>query len=137
MASGMGAAAGLYGVIAVGFFAAVFGGTKSQISGPTGPMTVAMAVIVTTHAATLSEALTVIVLGGLIQVLLGVLRMGRFVIYTPYVVISGFMSGVGFIIMLIQALPFLGAPSAPGGPMGAVRARRRSSWPFSARLTAC
>ena len=122
MASGMGAAAGLYGVIAVGFFAAVFGGTKSQISGPTGPMTVAMAVIVTTHASTLAEALTVVVLCGLIQVLLGVLRMGRFVVYTPYVVISGFMSGVGFIIMLIQTLPFLGAPPAPGGPMGAVRA---------------
>ena len=63
-----------------------------------------------------------VVLGGFIQVLLGVLRMGRFVVYTPYVVISGFMSGVGLIIMLIQALPFLGAAPAPGGPMGAIRA---------------
>ena len=122
IASGMGAAAGLYGVIAVGFFAAVFGGTRSQISGPTGPMTIAMAVVITTHASTLVEALTVVVLGGLIQVLLGVLRMGRFVVYTPYVVISGFMSGVGLIIMLIQALPFLGAAPVPGGPMGALRA---------------
>ena len=122
IASGMGAAAGLYSVIAVGFFAAVFGGTRSQISGPTGPMTIAMAVVITTHASTLGEALTVVVLGGLIQILLGVLRMGRFVVYTPYVVISGFMSGVGLIIMLIQALPFLGAPPAPGGPMGALRA---------------
>ena len=122
VASGMGAAAGLYSVIAVGFFAAVFGGTKSQISGPTGPMTIAMAVIITTHASTLAEALTVVVMGGLIQVLLGVLRMGRFVVYTPYVVISGFMSGVGLIIMLIQALPFLGLPPAPGGPMDAIRA---------------
>ena len=122
VASGMGAAAGLYSVIAIGFFAAVFGGTRSQISGPTGPMTIAMAVIITTHASTLAEALTVVVLAGLIQVLLGVLRMGRFVVYTPYVVISGFMSGVGLIIMLIQAMPFLGAPPAPGGPMGALRA---------------
>ncbi len=122
VASGMGAAAGLYSVIAVGFFAAVFGGTKSQISGPTGPMTIAMAVIITTHASTLAEALTVVVMGGLIQVLLGVLRMGRFVVYTPYVVISGFMSGVGLIIMLIQALPFLGLPPVAGGPMGAIRA---------------
>ena len=122
VASGMGAAAGLYSVIAVGFFAAVFGGTKSQISGPTGPMTIAMAVILTTHASTLAEALTVVVMGGLFQVLLGALRMGRFVVYTPYVVISGFMSGVGLIIMLIQALPFLGLPPAPGGPMGALRA---------------
>ena len=122
VASGMGAAAGLYSVIAVGFFAAVFGGTKSQISGPTGPMTIAMAVIVTTHASTLPEALAVVMLGGLIQVLLGALRMGRFVVYTPHVVISGFMSGVGLIIILIQALPFLGSPPAPGGPMGALRA---------------
>ena len=114
VASGMGAAAGLYSVIAVGFFAAVFGGTKSQISGPTGPMTIAMAVIITSHASTLPEALTVVVLGGFIQVLLGLLRMGRFVVYTPYVVISGFMSGVGLIIMLIQALPFLGVAAGPG-----------------------
>ena len=122
VASGMGAAAGLYSVIAIGFFAAVFGGTKSQISGPTGPMTIAMAVVLTTHASTLAEALTVVMLAGLIQILLGLLRMGRFVVYTPYVVISGFMSGVGLIIMLIQAMPFLGAPPAPGGPMGALRA---------------
>ena len=122
VASGMGAAAGLYGAIAVGFFAAVFGGTKSQVSGPTGPMTVAMAVVVSTHASTLPEAMAVVVMGGLIQVLLGALRMGRFVVYTPYVVISGFMSGVGVIIILIQALPLLGLPPAPGGPMGAIRA---------------
>ena len=122
VASGLGAAAGLYGAIAVGFFASVFGGTRSQISGPTGPMTVAMAVIVTSHASTLTEALTIVVFAGLLQVLLGVSRVGRFVAYTPYVVVSGFMSGIGIIIFLIQAMPFLGAPTAPGGPMGAARA---------------
>ena len=122
VASGLGAAAGLYGAIAVGFFASVFGGTRSQISGPTGPMTVAMAVIVTSHASTLTEALTIVVFAGLLQVLLGLSRVGRFVAYTPYVVVSGFMSGIGIIIFLIQAMPFLGAPSAPGGPMGAAGA---------------
>ena len=121
IASGLGAAAGLYGAIAVGFFSSAFGGTKSQISGPTPSMTVAMAVIVTTHASTLTEALTVVVMGGLLQVLLGVFKVGRFVAYTPHVVISGFMSGIGIIIMLIQVLPFLGAPVSPEGPMGAVR----------------
>ena len=60
-------------------------------------------------------------MGGLLQVLLGLLGIGRFVAYTPYVVISGFMSGIG-IIMLIQSLPFLGVPTAPGGPMGAIGA---------------
>ena len=122
IASGMGAAAGLYGAIAVGFFASVFGGTRSQISGPTAPMTVAMAVVLTSHADSLAEALTVVVLAGLLQVLLGVSKIGRFVAYTPHVVVSGFMSGIGVIIMLMQALPLLGAAGATGGPMGAARA---------------
>ena len=121
VASGLGAAAGIYGAIAVGFFAALFGGTRSQISGPTPSMTIAMAVIVTTHASTLGEALTVVVMGGLLQILLGISKLGRFVAYTPYVVISGFMSGIGIIIILIQILPFLGAPTSPHGPMGALQ----------------
>ena len=124
VASGLGALAGIYGAIAVGFFAAVFGGTKSQISGPTGPMAVAMAVIVTTHADNLAEAFTVVIMAGLIQILLGVMKVGRFVSFTPYSVISGFMSGIGVIIILLQTLPFLGASVAMGGPMSAVR-----SWP--------
>ena len=124
VASGLGAIAGIYGAIAVGFFAAVFGGTRSQISGPTGPMAVAMAVVVTSHAGSLAEAFTVVVMAGLMQMLLGVLRIGRFVAYTPYSVISGFMSGIGIIIILLQTLPFLGASGAEGGPLGAIRA-----WP--------
>ena len=124
VASGLGAIAGMYGAVAVGFFAAVFGGTKSQISGPTGPMAVAMAVIVTSHAESLAEAFTIVIMAGVLQIMLGVLRIGRFVAYTPYSVISGFMSGIGVIIILIQTLPFLGAATATGGPMGAVRA-----WP--------
>ena len=122
VASGLGALAGIYGAIAVGFFAAVFGGTRSQISGPTGPMAVVMAVIVAAHADNLATAFTIVILAGLIQVLLGMLRIGRFVAFTPYSVISGFMSGIGVIIILLQALPFLGASVAPGGPTGAVRA---------------
>lgn len=124
VASGLGALAGIYGAIAVGFFAAVFGGTRSQISGPTGPMAVAMAVIVTTHADTLAEAFTIVIMAGILQILLGVMRIGRFVAFTPYSVISGFMSGIGIIIILLQTLPFLGAAGATGGPVGVVR-----SWP--------
>ena len=122
VASGLGAVAGLYGAIAVGFFAAVFGGTRSQISGPTGPMAVAVAVIVTTHADNLAAAFTIVIMAGVIQILLGVARIGRFVAYTPYSVISGFMSGIGIIIILLQTLPFLGASIAQGGPLGAVQA---------------
>ena len=116
IASGLGALAGLYGAIAVGFFAAVFGGTRSQISGPTGPMSVAMAVIVTANADDLSKAFTIVVMAGAIQVLLGVLGVGRFVSFTPYSVISGFMSGIGVIIMVMQTLPFLGMAVAAAGP---------------------
>ena len=122
VASGLGALAGIYGAIAVGFFAAVFGGTRSQISGPTGPMSVAMAAIVTVHADDLGNALTIVVVAGVIQVLIGALRIGRLVAFTPHSVISGFMSGIGLIIILIQILPFVGADSAEGGPMGAIRA---------------
>ena len=124
VASGLGALAGIYGAIAVGFFAAVFGGTRSQISGPTGPMAVAVAVIVTTHADNLAKAFTIVIMAGLIQVLLGVMRVGRFVAFTPYSVISGFMSGIGIIIILLQTLPFLGASVPTGGPVAAVQA-----WP--------
>ena len=124
VASGLGAVQGLYGAIAVGFFASVFGGTRSQISGPTGPMAVAMAVVVAANADNLAEAFTIAIMAGLIQILLGVLRIGRFVAYTPYSVISGFMSGIGLIIILLQTLPFMGASVAEGGPLGAVKA-----WP--------
>ena len=123
VASGLGPLAGLYGAVAVGFFAAVFGGTRSQISGPTAPMAVAMAVVVTTQAeGNLALAFTIVVMAGLIQVLLGVMRIGRFVSYTPYSVISGFMSGIGVIVMLVHIMPFIGATVVSGGPLNTLRA---------------
>ena len=121
LAAGLGPAAGIYGAISVGFFAAVFGGTKSLISGPTGSMTVAMAVIVETNADNIAEAFTIVVMAGMFQILFGLLRIGRFVTYTPYSVISGFMTGVGVIIILVQTLPFMGAEVAAGGPIGTLR----------------
>ena len=86
--SGLGAIAGMYGAIAVGFFTAVFGGARSVISSPTGPMSVAMAVIITSHAGSLAEAFTIAIMAGLVQVIVGITRIGRFVAYTPYSVIS-------------------------------------------------
>ena len=118
VALGLGALAGLYGAIAVGFCAAVFGGTRGQISCPTGPTTVAMAVIVTTYADTLGEAFTIVIVAGLLQVLLGAMKMGRYVVYTPYSVRAGFMSGIGLVLILIHVMPFLGAPNADGGLTG-------------------
>ena len=121
VASGLGAIAGLYGAIAVGFFAAIFGGTKTQISGPTAPLAVAMSVVVTSYADSLAEALTIAIFAGIIQILLGTLKLGSFVAYTPYPVISGFTTGVGAIIILVQSIPFLGSEVALGGPLESVR----------------
>jgi len=113
VASGMGAIAGLYGAIVVGFFAALFGGTPSQISGPTGPMTVAMAATVVEFEAAfpgqgLVLSFTAVMLAGLMQVALGLLKMGRYITMVPLPVISGFMSGIGLIIILLQLAPLLG-----------------------------
>ena len=120
-ASGLGALAGIYGAAAVGFFAALFGGTRAQVSAPTGPMAVAMAVVVTLHADNLAAAFTIVIMAGLFQVVLGLVGIGRFVAFTPYSVISGFMSGIGIIIILLQTLPFLGMPVAEGGPVDSIR----------------
>jgi len=120
VASGVGPIAGLYGAIAVGFFAAIFGGTPSQVSGPTGPMTVAMAVIVIQYADSPGTAFLIVMLAGLLQIALGLMRVGQYISYTPYSVVSGFMSGIGIIIILIQTLPFFGLPTATGGPIGAI-----------------
>lgn len=124
VASGLGPVAGIYGAVAVGFFAAAFGGTPAQISGPTGPMTIAMAAIVTLYANDLAAAFTIVMLAGLIQISLGFLRIGRFVGYTPYSVISGFMTGIGAIIIILQVVTILGAEPIPGGPLAQIAA-----WP--------
>lgn len=117
--SGMGATAGLYGAIAVGIFAALFGGTETQASGPTGPMTVVSATLVAAAIqmnGTMDNAMSIIVatflLGGLLQIIFGFLNIASYVKYFPYPVISGFMSGVGLIIVILQIFPFAGLPSS-------------------------
>jgi SulP family sulfate permease len=113
VASGAGPMAGVYGAIIVGFFAAIFGGTPSQISGPTGPMTVVMAVVVSRYAEQPHLAFTVVILAGLFQILFGALRLGKYINLVPFTVISGFMSGIGCIIIVSQLPPLFGH-SHPG-----------------------
>src|ERR1700730_16042602 len=113
-ASGLGPEAGLYGAIAAGILAAIFGGTPVLVTGPTNPMTLVAATVVAANMLPNGKAnLTVIVtdflLAGALQVLLGVLRLGGFVRYVPYPVISGFMSGIGLIIIIQQLYPIVGA----------------------------
>ena len=124
VSSGAGAIAGLYGAIGVGFFAALVGGTPSQVSGPTGPMTVVMAAIITDFVGQYPEnglalAFSVVVLGGIFQILFGVLKLGKYISMVPYSVISGFMSGIGIIIIILE-IPFLFGYPASGGVLKAV-----------------
>jgi SulP family sulfate permease len=123
VASGAGAEAGLWGAIMVGFFAALFGGSTSLISEPTGPMTVIMTAVLTSMIAKYPESgvaisFTVVMMAGAFQVLLGTLKLGKYVTLMPYSVISGFMSGIGVILILLQLSPLLGHPAPPGAVMG-------------------
>lgn len=113
VASGAGAIHGLYGAIILGFFAALFGGTPAQVSGPTGPMTViittVIASLVARHPDTgLAMAFTVVIIGGLFQILFGFMKLGQYLTLMSYTVISGFMSGIGVIVILLQLPPLLG-----------------------------
>jgi sulfate permease, SulP family len=108
VASGLGATAGIYGAIILGFFASLFGGTPSQISGPTGPMTVVIAAAVISLNSDIGLIVTTILLAGIFQILFGISKIGKFVQYIPYPVISGFMSGIGIIIIILQVNPYLG-----------------------------
>lgn len=117
--SGLGAIAGLYGAIAVGILAAIFGGTTTQASGPTGPMTVVSATLVASAidvAGSLQDAMGIILLsflvGGALQVIFGLINIAGYIKYFPYPVVSGFMSGVGLIIIILQIFPFAGLDSA-------------------------
>jgi len=136
VASGAGPVAGLYGAIFVGFFAALFGGTPSQISGPTGPMTVVMAGVLTQYGNEPAMAFTVVMLAGLMQILFGVLKLGRYISLVPFPVISGFMSGIGCIIIILQLGPLVGHATPGGGTLAALAALPKlfSAWKLDAAV---
>ncbi len=120
-----GAIYGLYGAVVVGFIAALFGGTPAQVSGPTGPMSVTVAGVVASLAAVgvsrdlnageiLPLVMAAVVIGGLFQVLFGLLKLGKYITLVPYSVVSGFMSGIGVIILALQLGPLLGISTRGG-----------------------
>ncbi|WP_444888479.1 SulP family inorganic anion transporter [Microbulbifer sp. JMSA008] len=126
VASGAGASAGLWGAILIGLFASLFGGTRTLISEPTGAMTVVMAAVITTMMAEhpdqgLAMAFTVVIMAGIFQIALGALKLGKYIVLMPYSVVSGFMSGVGIILVILQIGPLLGQPTPAGGPMETVQ----------------
>ncbi len=116
VSSGLGPSAGLYGAIFLGFFAALFGGTSTQISGPTAPMTavsmILIAGILQSHDGNIDKALPIIlsvfIIAGLFQVLIGAIGLGKYIKYIPYPVVSGFMTAIGLIIIITNILPILG-----------------------------
>ncbi len=116
VSSGLGPSAGLYGAIFISFFAALFGGTNTQISGPTAPMTAVSMVVIAGILATfegdiqkaLPSILTVFLLAGFMQIGLGMLGLGKYIKYIPYPVVSGFMTAIGVIILVTQILPAIG-----------------------------
>lgn len=118
-ASSVGALAGLIGAALLGFFASMFGGTHSQISGPTGPMTVITASLVSGVWASSGGSISSVLLSmslaglfcGLFQILFGIIKIGKYIRYIPYPVLSGFMSGIGIIIILQQIYPLIGLKS--------------------------
>ena len=127
VASGAGAEAGLWGAIMVGFFAAIFGGSSTLISEPTGPMTVIMTAVLTSMMAKYPEtglamSFTVVMMAGAFQILLGTLKLGKYVTLMPYSVISGFMSGIGVILIILQLSPLLGHSAPAGGVIGTLSA---------------
>jgi SulP family sulfate permease len=127
VASGAGPAAGLYGAVLVGLFAALFGSTPTMISEPTGPMTVIMTAVIAQLIAANPEqgmamAFTVVMLAGFFQMLFGALKLGRYVTMMPYTVVSGFMTGIGIILIVLQMGPFLGQSPPPGGVTGTLSA---------------
>lgn len=127
VASGAGAEAGLWGAIMVGLFAALFGGSSTLISEPTGPMTVIMTAVLTSMVASYPETglamtFTVVMMAGAFQILLGTLRLGKYITLMPYSVISGFMSGIGVILIILQLSPLLGQAAPSGGVMGTLSA---------------
>jgi len=127
VSSGAGASAGLWGAILVGFFASLFGGTPTLISEPTGPMTVVMTTVISQLTASHPEkgmamAFTVVMMAGCFQILFGALQLGKYITLLPYTVISGFMCGIGFILIILQLAPLLGHESPDNGVIGMIQA---------------
>ena len=120
VASGLGPMAGMYGAIIVGFFAAWLGGTPTNVSGPTGPMVVVLAGLFASLSGDVGLILTAVVLAGLFQIVFGVIKLGDFIRLVPYPVVSGFMSGIGVIIIILQLDATVGH-MAPAGTISALK----------------
>lgn len=106
VASGVDPKAGLYTAIVAGIIAAIFGGSPVQITGPTGAMAVILVGIVAKYG--IEKVWIAGVMAGIIQVALGIAKLGRLVKFIPYPVTAGFTNGIAVIIFCGQLNNFLG-----------------------------
>lgn len=137
VASGLGAAAGIWATICGGLLVGLFGGSTTGVSGPTSPKVVQLAIVMQAHVLAsgrpdLGYAFTLVFFSGLVVTAMSLLRLGRFVYYTPYSVVSGFMCGIGLILILLQINPLLGiagAKSLRGAVLAIPHALMIARWP--------
>lgn len=119
--AGVGAQAGIVSSVVAGLVAAVLGGSHVQVSGATGAMAVVLVPIVARYGA--DAVFTVGLMAGLLLVVAGLLRLGRFVAFIPWPVVEGFTLGIAIVIFLQQVPGALGV-AKPSGETAAVIAVR-------------
>lgn len=107
-ASGAGAAAGLYSAIAAGIIAAIFGGSRFQVTGPTGGMVAVLVLVVSRYG--VKGALVAGLIAGLIQIAFGLARLGNLIKFIPFSVTTGFTAGIALVIVLSQKSSIINAP---------------------------
>ena len=120
--SGLGPVAGLYGVLTLGVFGTLVGNTRGLISGPNANVSIIMALVVSEYTNSIAEALAAAMLAGLIQIIFGLLRFGRYIAYVPISLLNGFFTGVGILLITTQIAPAVGVANVSGGASGAIKA---------------
>ena len=128
--AGLGPAAGLYGAIALGLLAAITGNTRGLISGPNIFVAIVLASVVSEHG--LAAGFTAALVSGVFLIAFGLTRLGRFIVYIPHSLLSGFFTAAGIVLVVTQVLPAIGLPPAPGGVVGSVKAWTSATVDFDA-----
>lgn len=108
VASGLGASAGLWGAIILSLIAGILGSNLPFVSGPTGPSAIIVAVIVGEMSGNIDKVIPILIMAAVFQILISLTQIPKMVKYVPYPVISGFLTGIGLIIIILQLSPLLG-----------------------------
>ena len=120
--SGLGPVAALYGMLTLSLFGALVGNTRGSISGVNTNVAIIMALVVAEYTHSIAEALAVVMLAGLIQMVFGAMRFGRYISYLPISLLNGYYTGIGLILITTQFAPAVGTGKVGGGFSGALQA---------------